>query len=107
MSEQVSLKRIKGKKVSVYTRKLKPKEVVPMIVDRSFKKLFADENHLERLNLLLSTVLNKEVKVIRIINNELIDLTRKIKKRAVDLVCEVEGEGLCNIEINSSFIWAK
>ena len=107
MSEQVSLKRIKGKKVSVYTRKLKPKQVVPMIVDRSFKKVFADENHLERLNLLLSTVLNKEVKVIRIINNELIGLTRKIKKRAVDLVCEVEGEGLCNIEINSSFIWAK
>ena len=91
----------------MYTRKLKPKEVVPMIVDRSFKKVFADENHLERLNLLLSTVLNKEVKVIRIINNELIGQTRKIKKRAVDLVCEIEGEGLCNIEINSSFIWSK
>lgn len=49
MSEQFSLKRIKGKKVSVYTRKFEPKEVVPMIVDRSFKKVFADENHLEKI----------------------------------------------------------
>ena len=101
------LKRIKRKKVSIYTRKLKDGEVVPMLVDRSFKKVFADEKHLERLNYLLSTVLNREVKVIRIINNELIGITRKIKKRAVDLVCEVEGKGLCNIEVNSSFIWAK
>ncbi len=101
------LKRVKRKKVSIYTRKLKDGEVVPMLVDRSFKKVFADEQHLERLNYLLSTVLNREVKVIRIINNELIGITRKIKKRAVDLVCEVEGKGLCNIEVNSSFIWAK
>ena len=101
------LKRVKGKKVSIYTRRLKDGEVVPMLVDRSFKKVFADEKHLERLNYLLSTVLNREVKVIRIINNELIGITRKIKKRAVDLVCEVEGKGLCNIEVNSSFIWAK
>lgn len=101
------LKRVKGKKISIYTRQLKDGEVVPMLVDRSFKKVFADEKHLERLNYLLSTVLNREVKVIRIINNELIGITRKIKKRAVDLVCEVEGKGLCNIEVNSSFIWAK
>ena len=107
MSKKIMLKRIKGKKVSVYTRELEPGEVVPMLVDRSFKKVFADENHLERLDMLLSTVLNKDVKVIRIINNELIGLARKIKKRAVDLVCEIEGEGLCNIEINSSFIWSK
>lgn len=75
------LKRVKRKKVSIYTRRLKDGEVVPMLVDRSFKKVFADEKHLERLNYLLSTVLNREVKVIRIINNELIGITRKIKKK--------------------------
>ena len=42
-----SLKGIKRKKVSVYTRKLKDREVVPMVVDRAFKRVFADENHLE------------------------------------------------------------
>ena len=62
-----SLKGIKRKKVSVYTRKLKDREVVPMVVDRAFKRVFADENHLERLNLLLGVVLDKKVNVIRIL----------------------------------------
>ena len=43
-------KGIKRKKVNIYTRKLKDGEVVPMVVDRAFKRVFADENHLERLN---------------------------------------------------------
>ena len=100
-------KSLKRKKVSVYTRKLKDGEVVPMLVDRAFKKVFADENHLERLNLLLRVVLDKKVKVIRIINNELIGRSRKTRKRAVDLVCEVDGYGICNIEVNSSINWSK
>ena len=101
-----SLKDIKRKKVSIYTRKLKDGEVVPMVVDRAFKRVFADENHLERLNLLLGVVLDKKVNVIRIINNELIGRSRKTRKRAVDLVCEVEDYGLCNIEVNSSLKWS-
>ena len=98
---------IKRKKVSVYTRKLKDGEVVPMVVDRAFKRVFADENHLERLNLLLGVVLNKKVNVIRILNNELIGRSRKTRKRAVDLVCEVEDYGLCNIEVNSALKWSR
>ena len=98
---------IKRKKVSVYTRKLKDGEVVPMVVDRAFKRVFADENHLERLNLLLGVVLNKKVNVIRILNNELIGRSRKTRKRAVDLVYEVEDYGLCNIEVNSALKWSR
>ena len=102
-----SLKGIKRKKVSIYTRQLKDGEVVPLVVDRAFKKVFADENHLERLELLLEVVLDKKVKVIRIINNELIGRSRRTRKRAVDLVCEVDGYGICNIEVNSSIKWSK
>ena len=36
-------------------------EVIPLMSDVLFKKVYGDSNHLERLNYLLSSIFNKEV----------------------------------------------
>ena len=60
---------VDGNNVSISNAK---GEVVPLMSDNLFKKVYADTKHLERLNYLLSSIFDKEVKVIKILNNELI-----------------------------------
>ena len=78
-------------------------EVVPLMSDSLFKKVYADSNHLERLNYLLSIILKKDVKVIRILNDELIGDSRLNRKKSVDLVCQIDEGEYVNIEINTSY----
>ena len=78
-------------------------EVVPLMSDNLFKKVYADSNHLERLNYLLSTILKKDVKVIRILNAELIGDSRLNRRKCVDLVCQIDDREFINIEINTSY----
>ena len=56
-------------------------EVVPLMSDNLFKKVYGDSNHLERLDYLLSSILDKDVKVIEILNNELIGDYRLNQKK--------------------------
>ena len=59
-----------------YNKLLKEDEVIPLFYDSCFKLVFGDPNHLERLNLLLSTILNKDVKIMILL--EIIVITRGI-----------------------------
>ena len=86
-----------------YIRKLEKGKMIPLIFDLAFKKVFGDINHKERLELLLSSILNEEVKVIDIMNNELIGDNKKDKRNAVDLVCKLKNEKYVNIEVNTSY----
>ena len=61
-------------------RSLGPDEVIPLIYDTLFKLVFGDINHLDRLNYLLSTILNKNVEVIELLPNDLIEDNRVNKK---------------------------
>lgn len=83
-------------------RRLGEDEVIPLIYDPLFKLVFGDINHLERLNYLLSTILNKDVEVIELLPNDLIDDNRVNKKNEVDLLCKLDKEYV-SIEINTDF----
>ena len=49
--------------------------------DNLFKKVYGDTEHLGRLNYLLSSILDKDVKVIEILNDELIGEYRLNSKK--------------------------
>lgn len=83
-------------------RSLGPDEVIPLIYDTLFKLVFGDINHLDRLNYLLSTILNKNVEVIELLPNDLIEDNRVNKKNEVDLLCKLDKEYV-SIEINTDF----
>ena len=87
---------------SYWAKKLGPDEVIPIVYDKCFKMIFADSNHLERVNLLLSSILKKDVKVVTLLNPELFDSNRKNKKNTLDLVCKLDNEYV-SIEVNTSF----
>lgn len=86
-----------------YTKRiLGEDEVIPLIYDTLFKLVFGDINHLDRLNYLLSTILNKNVEVIELLPNDLIENNRVNKKNEVDLLCKLDKEYV-SIEINTDF----
>ena len=88
--------------MSKYTDDLGEDEVIPLYFDKVFKLTFGDYNHVELLNYLLSIVLKKNVKVLSLLNNELIGDNRMNKNNSVDLVCELDGE-FVSVEVNTSF----
>ena len=88
--------------VNVYSKVLDEDEVIPVYFDKCFKLIFGDSNHLERLNSFLSVILQKDVKVVSLLNPELIGDNRENKKNTVDLVCKLNHEYV-SIEINTSF----
>ena len=83
-------------------RRLDKDEVIPLIYDPLFKLVFGDINHLDRLNYLLSIILNKKVEVIELLPNDLIEDNRINKKNEVDLLCKLDKEYV-SIEINTDF----
>ncbi len=78
-------------------------EVIPLMSDNLFKKVYGDTEHLERLNYLLSSILDKDVKVIKILNNELIGDYRLNQKKYVDLVCKIGEFDYVNVEVNTVY----
>ena len=88
--------------VNVYNKVLDEDEVIPVYFDKCFKLIFGDSNHLERLNSFLSVILKKDVKVVSLLNPELIGDNRENKKNTFDLVCKLNHEYV-SIEINTSF----
>ena len=86
----------------IYMESLDEDEVIPVYFDRCFKLIFGDSNHLERLNSFLSVILQKDVKVISLLNPELIGDNRENKKNTVDLVCKLNHEYV-SVEVNTSF----
>ena len=91
---------VKGK--AIYMDNLEEDEVIPVYFDKCFKLIFGDINHLERLNSFLSSILHKDVKVVSLLNTELVGDNRKNKKNTVDLVCKLNHEYV-SIEVNTSF----
>ena len=88
--------------VNVYNKVLDEDEVIPVYFDKCFKLIFGDSNHLERLNSFLSVILKKDVKVVSLLNPELIGDNRENKKNTVDLVCKLNHEYV-SVEVNTSF----
>ena len=88
--------------VNVYSKVLDEDEVIPVYFDKCFKLIFGDSNHLERLNSFLSVILQKDVKVVSLLNPELIGDNRENKKNTVDLVCKLNHEYV-SVEVNTSF----
>lgn len=78
-------------------------EVVPLMSDVLFKKVYGDINHLERLNYLLSSIFGKEVNVIEILNDELLGEYRLNSTKYVDLVCKIGEYDYVNVEVNTSY----
>ena len=78
-------------------------EVIPLMSDNLFKKVYGDTEHLERLNYLLSSILDKDVKVIKILNNELIGDYRLNQKKYVDLVCKIGEFDYVNVDVNTVY----
>ena len=88
--------------VNVYNKVLDEDEVIPVYFDKCFKLIFGDSNHLERLNSFLSVILKKDVKVVSLLNPELIGDNRENKKNTFDLVCKLNHEYV-SVEVNTSF----
>ena len=86
----------------IYLDSLDEDEVIPVYFDKCFKLIFGDSNHLERLNSFLSVILQKDVKVVSLLNPELIGDNRENKKNTVDLVCKLNHEYV-SVEVNTSF----
>lgn len=86
----------------IYMESLYEDEVIPVYFDKCFKLIFGDSNHLESLNSFLSVILQKDIKVISLLNPELIGDNRENRKNTVDLVCKLNHEYV-SIEINTSF----
>ena len=78
-------------------------EVIPLMSDVLFKKVYGDTNHLERLNYLLSSIFGKEVNVIEILNDELLGEYRLNSTKYVDLVCKIGEYEYVNVEVNTSY----
>lgn len=86
-------------KENIYRRKIEDDEVIPLSYDREFKLVFGDSNHLERLNLLLSSLLKRKVEVLELLPTELLDDNRLNKKNEMDLFCRLDNEYV-SIEVN-------
>ena len=71
----------KQRKGSLRCTRLSKGEVVPLMSDNLFKKVYGDAKYLERLNYLLSRILDKDVKGIEILNDELIGDYRLNQKK--------------------------
>ena len=78
-------------------------EVIPLMSDVLFKKVYGDTKHLERLNYLLSSIFGKEVSVIEILNDELLGEYRLNSTKYVDLVCKIGEYEYVNVEVNTSY----
>ena len=78
-------------------------EVIPLMSDVLFKKVYGDTEHLERLNYLLSSIFGKEVSVIEILNDELLGEYRLNSTKYVDLVCKIGEYEYVNVEVNTSY----
>ena len=78
-------------------------EVIPLMSDVLFKKVYGDSNHLERLNYLLSSIFGKEVSVVEILNDELLGEYRLNSTKYVDLVCKIGEFDYVNVEVNTSY----
>ena len=85
-----------------YTKELGPDETIPIWFDKLFKLLFGDVNHLELTRYLISTILNKEVNKVELIETELIEESRNDKVNTVDFAAKFDTEYV-SIEANSSF----
>ena len=70
--------------------------------DRVFRSIFVDEEDHSLLEGLLSTCLQKEVKIIKILKTELSVKSVKERVKRLDLVVEAEGEKI-NVELNTSY----
>ena len=89
---------------------IKKGEYLPIMYDRLFKKVFGDNNYLERLCALLSIILNVPVSYfkgnIKIVNNEKVLNHFNDKQEYLDVVIEVSENDRVkekiNIEINYS-----
>ena len=89
------------------TRKLKDGEIISLGFDMLFKKVFADDNNIERLEGLISAWLNvdyKEIKGrVKLLNNQKPLKNRKDKEQEYDVVGYINlesGKVILNIEIN-------
>ena len=95
--------KLKKREGSLRGARLPKGEVVPLMSDNLFKKVYGDTEHLERLNYLLSSILDKDVKVIEILNDELIGDYRLNSKKCVDLVCKIGEFDYVNVEVNTVY----
>ena len=95
--------KLKKREGSLRGTRLPKGEVVPLMSDNLFKKVYGDTEHLERLNYLLSSILDKDVRVIEILNDELIGDYRLNSKKCVDLVCKIGEFDYVNVEVNTAY----
>lgn len=77
---------------------LSGEKVMPILYDSFFKRLFHPDIHPERLSSLLSSILGKKVKVLKILSNEdvMIDGGALI---IMDIVVELEDGSIANVEV--------
>ena len=89
-------------------RKRKPGEIIPLCYDRLFKKVFADPNHIERLEALVSIGLGVPLEDIKgrvsLLNSERVTYEEKEKKQVLDVIAEIKYLNKkvyrINIEVN-------
>ena len=70
--------------------------------DRIFRTIFVDDTDFHLLEALLSTCLDKDIKIIKILKTELSVSSSKERVKRLDLLVETNGEKI-NIELNTSF----
>ena len=72
---------------------------VKVLYDSFFKELFSPEYHPERIERLLSLLLNKKVKIAQILPNDSVRIADECTLLVTDIVVELEDGSLGNIEI--------
>ena len=90
------------KNLNNYTKEIGSDETIPIWFDKHFKLLFGNKNHLELTRFLISTILNKEIDKVELLDTELIEESRMDKVNTVDLALKFDTEYV-SIEANSSF----
>ena len=88
--------------------RIKSGEIIPLSFDKHFKKVFGDNNHIERVNALLSLILNEPISYFegrtKVVSNEKVLNHREEKSEYLDVVIELTENGMVketiNIEVN-------
>ena len=82
------------KKKKKEERKRMPGEIIPLCYDKLFKKVFADVDHVERLEALVSIGLGVPMEDVKgrvsLLNSERVVYDKKQKKQILDVVAEIK-----------------
>ena len=72
---------------------------VKILYDQFFKLILSPEQHPERLEQILSVILNEPVKILQVLPNESTRIAAEKSLLVLDIIVELENKSIANVEV--------